>query len=587
MGREQPGWMFEVGDLRFIATGPRTVRSSSEAGVRRRLQRAFSVIAALLCLSVLSAFTQQPSGQQPARLTILGTVVDAAGQAAADALVRLEREGVAGIAETRTNAAGAFAFSSLATGRYRVSAEKAGVRSRVAGVTASPAEEQQQVHLVLENAGGVPSRPAVPVFSENQAMEFADKPNFTIAGVTDWTAAGGHGSDSSLRTSEALVRETVTLKPAEVDDRAAASTGHGSPVNESESKLRTALAAAPADPEASYKLGKFYLLAGRYADAVPPLKTACTAEPRNRGYGLDLALALQSAGDSSQAREQVRTLLAESESAELYRLAGELDEALGDPLTAVREYEQAVRMDPSEQNYFEWGSELLVHRAILQALEVFQQGAKDYPKSARMLAALGAALFAGARYDEAAQRLCDASDLNPADPEPYLFMGKIEMAAPNPLACVEPKLARFVELQPGNALANYFYAVALWKGQRQPVDERVAQRVESLLTKAVTLDAKCGDAYLELGVVSLSGKNYPKAIGFYEKAIEVNPELADAYYRLGAAYDRIGEPEKAKKEFEIHDAIRKRQAAAVEQARREVKQFRVVTPSQPGDPPIH
>ena len=39
-------------------------------------------------------------------------------------------------------------------------------------------------------------------------MEFADKPDFTIAGVTDWTAVGGHGSDSTLRTSEDLARET-------------------------------------------------------------------------------------------------------------------------------------------------------------------------------------------------------------------------------------------------------------------------------------------------------------------------------------------------------------------------------------------
>ncbi len=43
-------------------------------------------------------------------------------------------------------------------------------------------------------------------------MEFADQPNFTVAGVTDWTAVGGHGSDASLRTSEALARETLTLK---------------------------------------------------------------------------------------------------------------------------------------------------------------------------------------------------------------------------------------------------------------------------------------------------------------------------------------------------------------------------------------
>ena len=89
-----------------------------------------------------------------------------------------------------------------------------------------------------------------------------------------------------------------------------------------------------------------------------------------------------------------------------------------------------------------------------------------------MLTALGATLFAGALYDEAALRLCEASDLNPTDPEPYLFMGKIEISAPNPLPCVEQKLARFVEIAPENPLANYFYAMAVWKQKGQPTDER-------------------------------------------------------------------------------------------------------------------
>jgi Tfp pilus assembly protein PilF len=202
-----------------------------------------------------------------------------------------------------------------------------------------------------------------------------------------------------------------------------------------------------------------------------------------------------------------------------------------------------------------------------------------------MLSALGAALFAGARYDEAAQRFCDASDLNPADPEPYTFMGKIEMAAPNPLPCVERKLSRFVDEQPGNALANYLYAIALWKGQEQLADERVMQRVESLLAKAVTIDAKCSDAYLQLGILYSSQRKYEKAIDSYKKAIEVNPQLGDAHYRLGIAYDRTGEQEKARKEFQLHDEIKKQQADAVEQQRREIKQFMVVVPGQTTYPP--
>lgn len=296
-------------------------------------------------------------------------------------------------------------------------------------------------------------------------------------------------------------------------------------------------------------------------------------------------MALKEAGDLSQAREHVQKLLALGENANLHRLAGELDEESDDPLAAVHEYEQAVRLDPSEQNYFEWGSELLLHRAVLQAQEVFQKGAQAFPGSSRMLAALGTAQFAAARYDEAARSLCAASDLNPADPEPYIFMGRIEMAAPNPMACVKQKLARFAEQQPGNSLANYFYAMALWKEQSQPADPQALQQVQTLLAKAVTIDAKCSDAYLQLGILNASQRSFEKAIGYYLKAIEANPELAEAYYRLGVAYDRIGEPVKARQEFQLHDEIKKRQAAAVERQRREVKQFLVG--GQPTYPTVH
>ncbi len=58
---------------------------------------------------------------------------------------------------------------------------------------------------------------------EAQAHGFADQPKLTVAGVTDWTAVGGHGSDStcepaklspvklspSSRKTQATVRQTL------------------------------------------------------------------------------------------------------------------------------------------------------------------------------------------------------------------------------------------------------------------------------------------------------------------------------------------------------------------------------------------
>jgi tetratricopeptide (TPR) repeat protein len=267
-------------------------------------------------------------------------------------------------------------------------------------------------------------------------------------------------------------------------------------------------------------------------------------------------------------------------------MAAELDEKLGDPLAAVQEYQQAVSLDPSEQNYFAWGSELLLHRAVWQAAEVFRDGVKAHPNSARLQTALGTALFAGALYDDAARSLCAASDLDPSNSEPYIFMGRIIMAAPAPLPCVETKLARFMQQKPDSSLANYLYAMAIWKQQSSSPNNSVLTQVETLLTKAVTIDPKCSDGYLQLGILAASQHHYEKAVQLYAKAIEVDPQLGEAHYRLGVAYDRLGEREKAAQEYQLHDEIEKRQAAAIERQRRDVKQF-VVVQTQPATSVTH
>jgi len=559
-------------------------RLSSEPGNSRCLWRAFSIIAALISLFSPALDAQQTHSRSSDGATIQGSVLNLAGRSVGDASVRLEKKGADRPVEVKTDAAGDFAFTNLQPGHYFLSAEKSGQRSHGTAVLELSPGDRKNIDLILDAPRDVELNPSTSSASPSRVMAFSDKPTFAVAGVVDWTAVGGHGSDSTLRTSEDLARKTLTLKPDGSSQSEAALPGVVSNANESERKLRAALANAPGSFEGNHQLGDLYLRAGRYKESIPFLEAAYRIDPSMDGNSYDLARAYKETGDFSQAREHVQKLLNHKDSAELHRLAGELDEKLGDPLGAVQEEECAVRLDPSEQNYFEWGSELLLHRAVWQAVEVFRNGAKVYPKSSRMLTALGTSLFAGALYGEAAIRLCDASDLRPADPEPYIFMGKVEREAPAPLPCVEQRLARFVQSQPESPLASYLYAMAVWKRQTQPVDQKVLQQVEALLTKAVTIDPNYVDASLQLGIIYSSQRNYEKAIGFYTRALEVDPQLGEAHYRLGVAYDRTGEPAKANKEFVLHDEIERQQAAAVERQRREIKQFLIVLKGQPNPP---
>ena len=526
------------------------------------------------------------SPQYGGGVTIKGNVVNSAGKSIGDASVWLEEEGTLKRLGTKTDAAGGFGFTAIPPGRYLLSAEKSGQKSHGPVILALAQGERKDINLILEVPPDTRSDSSARSQSPTQAMEFSDKPNFAIAGVTDWTAVGGHGSDSALRTSEDLARATLTLKPDHSNSLGPTSPSDPGKESSSESKLRAGLAAAPGSFDGNRQLGEFYLRAGRYRDSIPLLQAAYQIDPAMDDNTYDLARAYNEVGDYSRALEYVRKVQTHKDSAELHHLAGELDEKLGDPLAAVQEDELAVRLDPSEQNYFAWGSELLLHRAVLQAVEVFRNGAQLYPKSPRMLAALGTSLFGAALYDEAALRLCDASDLNPTEPEPYIFMGKIEKESPTPLPCVEQRLARFLQRQPDSPLANYLYAMAVWKRQELGADPLALQQVETLLTKTVKIDPNYVDAYLQLGILYSSQHHYEKSIGFYTRAIELDPQSGEAHYRLGVAYDRTGEPKKAKREFALHDEIEKQKSAAVERQRREIKQFLVVLQGQPTHPAV-
>jgi Tfp pilus assembly protein PilF len=185
-------------------------------------------------------------------------------------------------------------------------------------------------------------------------------------------------------------------------------------------------------------------------------------------------------------------------------------------------------------------------------------------------------------YVQAAERLCAASDLKPADSTPYLFLGKMTLAFAQHLPCAEEKLARFSQNQPENAIASYYYALAIWKKTANTASEQV----ESLLNNAVHIDPKFAAAYLQLGVVYSARGEIDKAVAALQKATEADPNLAEVHFRLGQMYKRMGNAAKAREEFQAYERIQKTEATVVEQQRREIQQFVVVFKDQPQTSPV-
>jgi tetratricopeptide (TPR) repeat protein len=511
--------------------------------------------------------------------TVSGTVRDSRGNAIVGAVLWLRAKDGSDPVPARTDAQGGYRFTALREGVYILRVEMEGYGEGVRPSFFLAAQESKRLDVRLEPKSG--SEASAAKSPPEPAPAFFDEPQFTIAGVTDTTNLGGHGSDTVVRTREALAKETVSL----------ASTGAASLVSadapvaaEEEKRLREEVERAPDNFEANHRLGVLLIEKSRAREAVPYLEHAAALNPANYENAYDLARANADAGNDERAREDAQTLLGRGDGAELHHLLATIDERLGHSLEAVREYDRAAELDPREAYVFDWGSELLLHRAPGPAGEVFQRGNRLFPRSERMLLGLGAALFAGGSYDQAVQRICEASDLDPGDSAPYMFLGRMLKAENAPAGRLVEKLHRFVSLQPQSAQANYYYALGLWKSRKSPAETANRDEIEGLLARAIEIDPAFAAAHLQLGVLRAEQKDYPKAIFEYEQAIHSDAQTEEAHYRLAQLYRQNGEAGKATSELKIYDLMSRNSAEREERERHEIPQFVYTLRDQPRPP---
>ena len=78
---------------------------------------------------------------------------------------------------------------------------------------------------------------------------------------------------------------------------------------------------------------------------------------------------------------------------------------------------------------------------------------------------------------------------------------------------------------------------------------------------------------MQLGILYSGRKEFPQAIGAFQKAIEVTPLPDEAHYRLAQVYRETGEGEKARKEIEIFNKVSRQKSEAAERERHEIQQF--------------
>jgi tetratricopeptide (TPR) repeat protein len=533
-----------------------------------------------LALVIMALFFPSVVQAQTDLGTLQGLVFDSRGRTIAGATVYVQLKGETQTLSTITDSAGNYRFPGLHAGIYVLHVEMSGYENATHDPIFLGQKDTKKIDLTLGSAKATGATSSAAGTSATGKPEFFDEPTFTVAGVTDTTNLGGHGSNTIVRSKESLAREAAALSKE--------STPSASSGAETEKSLRDASKRQRENFEANHRLGKLLVNEGNSSEAIPYLERASRLRAGDYENTYLLARAYADAAKYDDARTAAQTLLSApgksvQQEAEVYHLLGDVAEKRGNPLEAVRDYQRAAELNPSESNLFDWGAELLLHHAAEPSIEVFTKGSRLHPRSVRMLVGLGVAWYARGSYEQAAQNLCQASDLSPDDPNPYLFMGKMQSMGAQSTAgqstgtsrpdCVADRLKRFVSLQPDNALANYYYALSLSSQLQGPEDTPTVVQVESHLEKAVRLDPRVSAAYVQLGVLYSDRKDFPQAISAYQKAIDASPGSEEAHYRLAQVYRRTGEKLKAQQQLELYQQISKKKEEEVERQRHEIQQF--------------
>ena len=228
------------------------------------------------------------------------------------------------------------------------------------------------------------------------------------------------------------------------------------------------------------------------------------------------------------------------------RASNELDRA--EALWKAHDYEGAntvfrelVKAHPNNPDYkVRWGRLFLDHFQPNDAAQLFLEALaikKDHPG-----ALLGLALVAADKFDGKAIELADqALVVDPKLTEAYVLLARLALEDADFTRAGE-EADKALEVSPGDLDAMAIHASIDWLGDKADTP---------WIGRILAQNPHYGDAYELAGRFFVINRRYEEGIGYYRKAIAIQPDLWTAHSELGINLMRLGYDEEARSELEL------------------------------------
>jgi tetratricopeptide (TPR) repeat protein len=350
--------------------------------------------------------------------------------------------------------------------------------------------------------------------------------------------------------------------------------------------LRAIITGSPDELAARLHLTELLVSHGKFAESIEDFQRATVLNPNGELF-FNLALAQFRAGQFDDALASAEKSKQLGDSAELEDLLGDIQESRGDNLAALKSYQAAIALAPSEEKYrLSLALEFLKHKSFDAAQVVLHQLEDSQPNSWRAEFALGMVEYFEGNEEGACPILLRAADLSPDPPITLKYVGDIQMdraAGPDP--AIMSRLCSYSDRHPKDAEMQYYCGALLFR--RDYASENKANMpdiLQRLKTAARQLPDDPGP-HCQLGKAYRWLEQWQSALHESEICARLDPHSAQAHYRLAQIYHHEGQTDKAKAESLLFETESKRVADEIAKRDTTMKTFLYTiqkeTPRQP------
>ena len=296
--------------------------------------------------------------------------------------------------------------------------------------------------------------------------------------------------------------------------------------------------------------------AGRLLETIPP------TFPDKGRLGYERAHVQYEAGRFEECRSTLlATIGGGSRDPRLYRLLAWAYQRQVQPAEAVRTMMQAIEIEPSnDTGYGDLAALLMEQRRYSEAYDLALRTVERMPKSALAYKRKGQAEGHISNLHEAVRSLTHAVELAPEDGEALLLLAQAQAGVwliPQASATFEKGIARY----PRNARFYEAYGSMLVQPTAKP-DAAAEARAQSLLEKALALDASLPGARYELGRLLLKQGKPAEALPHLEAAAKLSPGDSEVFFTLAGAYRDLKRDSDFRKTLEMYKALKTKEQVA-------------------------